>query len=88
MEARPPTLGIQVAVGPDDDAEQVAEAILQLPRQLLDVDVEAVEWPRAGEAPLGTRALELNGDVLEPTRGSSTEQRRLTDEWLRPHTGS
>jgi hypothetical protein len=32
---------------------------LQLRRELLDLDVEAVELPRAGEPPPGTRAVEL-----------------------------
>jgi hypothetical protein len=59
MQTRPATLGIHVAVGPDADAEEVAEATLQLRRELLDLDVEAVELPRAGEAPPGTRAVEL-----------------------------
>jgi hypothetical protein len=126
MEERPATLGIQVAVGPDTDAEEVADATLQLRRELLDLDVEAVDLPQAGEPPPGTRAvelaalgalavtvaqsqllgpmvaavrswlagapqrsikLELDGDVLELTGLSSKEQRRLTDEWLRRHTG-
>ena len=124
MEERPATLGIHVAVGPDADAGEVAEATLQLRRELLDLDVEAIELPRAGEPPPGTRAvelaavgallvtvaqfplltpvvaavrswlagaqqrsikLELDGDVLELSGLSSTEQRRLTDEWLRRH---
>jgi len=59
MEERPPTLGIQVAVGPGANAEEVAEATLQLRRELLDLDVEAVELPRAGQPPPGTRAVEL-----------------------------
>jgi hypothetical protein len=59
MQARPATLGIHIAVGPDADAEEIAEATLQLRRELLDLDVEAVELPRAGEAPPGTRAVEL-----------------------------
>jgi hypothetical protein len=59
MEERPATLGIQVIVGPDADAQDVAEATLQLRRELLDLDVEAVELPRAGEPPPGTRAVEL-----------------------------
>jgi hypothetical protein len=126
MEEGPATLGVQLAVGPDDDAEEVAEATLQLRRELLDLDVEAVELPSGGEPPPGTRAvelaalgalvvtaaksqllgpvvaairswlagapqrtvkLELDGDVLELTGVSSKEQRRLTDEWLRRHTG-
>lgn len=52
-------LGIHVAGGPDADAEEVAEATLQLRRELLDLDVGAVEAPRAGEPPPGTRAVEL-----------------------------
>jgi hypothetical protein len=53
MDERPAPLGIQVAGGPDDDAEQLAEATMQLRRELLDLDVEGVEVPRAGEAPAG-----------------------------------
>ncbi|HZD74257.1 MAG TPA: hypothetical protein VE776_10310 [Actinomycetota bacterium] len=121
---QPATLGIQLAVGPDNDAEEVAEATLQLRRELLDLDVEAVELARAGEPPAGTRAvelaalgallvtfaksqmltavvaavrswlgrsqqrsikLEIGGDVLELTAVSSSEQRRLAEEWLRRH---
>jgi hypothetical protein len=59
MKERPATLDIQVAVGPGDDAEEIAEATLQLRRELLDLDVDAVELPSAGEAPPGTRAVEL-----------------------------
>jgi hypothetical protein len=59
MEEQPATLGIQVAAGPDADPEEVAEATLQLRRELLDLDVDAVELPRAGQPPPGTRAVEL-----------------------------
>ncbi len=59
MEDQLTRLGIQVTGGPDADAEEVAEATLQLRRELLDLDVSAVETPRAGEAPPGTRAVEL-----------------------------
>jgi hypothetical protein len=59
MEERSATLGIQIAVGPDADAEEVADATLQLRRELLDLDVEAVELTAAGEPPPGTRAVEL-----------------------------
>ena len=41
------------------DDEEVAEATLQLRRELLDLDVGAVEVPSVGEAPPGTRAVEL-----------------------------
>jgi hypothetical protein len=61
MDERPTTLGIHVAVavGPDGDAEEIAVATLQLRREFLDLDVEAVEVPRAGEPPPGTRAVDL-----------------------------
>jgi hypothetical protein len=59
MEEQLETLGVQVAVGPDSDAEEVAEATLQLRRELLELDVDAVELPRGGEPPPGTRAVEL-----------------------------
>src|SRR6266536_329741 len=59
MEERPATLGVHVGIGPDADAEEVAEATAQLRRELLDLDVDAVELPPAGEPPPGTRAVEL-----------------------------
>ena len=104
---------------------EVARATLQLRRELLDLDVDAVEAPCAGEPPPDSRAvdvaalgalvvnfadpqllaavmaavrswlagssrrsikLQLGGDALELTGVSSTEQRRLTDEWLARHT--
>jgi hypothetical protein len=125
MEERPATLGIQVELGPDADDEEVAEATLQLRRELLDLDVDSVDLPTAGQPPPGTRGvelaalgallvsvtqsqllapvlaavrswlggspqrsikLELEGDTLELTGISSTEQRRLVDELLQRHT--
>lgn len=59
MEAGPVMLGIQLAVGPDADAEEIAEVTLSLRRELLDLDVEAVELPPGGEPPPGSRAVEL-----------------------------
>lgn len=59
MEERLQRLGVQLAVGPDENAEDVAEATLRLRRELLDLDVEAVEVPTVGEPPPGARAVEL-----------------------------
>ena len=59
MEEQPSALGVQVVVGPDDDAEEIAEATIQLRRELLDLDVDAVEVPGAGEPPPGTRAVDV-----------------------------
>ena len=59
MDEHPSALGVQVAVGPDGDAEEVAQATLQLRRELLDLDVDAVEVPGAGEPPPGSRAVDV-----------------------------
>jgi len=59
MEEHPAMLSVQVAVGPDSDAEEVTQATLQLRRELLDLDIDAVEVPRAGEAPPGSRAVDM-----------------------------
>ena len=59
MDEHPAALGVQVAVGPDCDAEEVAQATLQLRRELLDLNVDAVEVPRAGEPPPGSRAVDV-----------------------------
>lgn len=59
MEERPATLGIEVDLGPEADAEQVAQATLQLRRELLDLDVDSVELPAGGQPPPGSRGVEL-----------------------------
>ena len=59
MDEHPVVLGVQVAVGPDGDAEEVAQATLQLRRELLDLDIDAVEVPGAGEPPPGSRAVDV-----------------------------
>jgi hypothetical protein len=59
MEQRSATLGIQLAVGPDADAEEVAASTEQLRRELLDLEVEAVEVPTAGAPPPGAKGIEL-----------------------------
>jgi hypothetical protein len=59
MKDQSAALGIQVDVGPGADAEEVAEAAAQLRRELLDLDVDAVEPVRAGEPPPGTRAVDV-----------------------------
>jgi len=61
MDERPMTLDIHVAVavGPDGDAEEIAEATMQLRRELLDLDAEMAEFPQAGEPPPETRAVDV-----------------------------
>src|SRR5262249_33961182 len=59
MNENPATLGVQVAVGPDADAEEVAKATLQLRRELLDLDVDAVEALGAGKPPSGSKAMDV-----------------------------
>ena len=59
MNQQPSALGVRVIVGLDGDAEEIAEATRQLRRELLDLDVDAVEAPGAGEPPPGSRAVDV-----------------------------
>ena len=52
-------LDVQVGLGADAEAEEVAEATMQLRRELLELDVGAVDLARAGEPPPGTRAVDF-----------------------------
>jgi hypothetical protein len=59
MDEHAATLDIVLAVGPDGDAEEHAQATRQLRRELLDLDVNSVETPSAGEPPPGSRAVDV-----------------------------
>ena len=59
MDEHRAALGVQVTLGPDGDAEEVAQATLQLRRELLDLDVDAVDIPGAGVPPPGARAVDV-----------------------------
>jgi hypothetical protein len=59
MVEHPATLRVQVAVGPDGDPEEITQATLRLRRELLDLDVEAVQVPHGGEPPPGSRAVDV-----------------------------
>lgn len=59
MEDGPTTFDIHLAVGPGADVEELGEATLQLRRELLELDVEAVEIPRAAEPPPGARGVDI-----------------------------
>jgi hypothetical protein len=59
MDEHPSTLGIEVAIGPDGEAEEIAEATLQLRRELLDLDLDTVQMPGAGEPPLGSKGVDV-----------------------------
>jgi O-acetyl-ADP-ribose deacetylase (regulator of RNase III) len=59
MNGGPETLGIQVSVGADADAHELADATSHLRRELVELDVEAVEPARAGEPPPGVRAIDF-----------------------------
>jgi hypothetical protein len=59
MNEHPAVLSVQVAVRPDGDADEVARATLQLRRELLDLDVDAVEARGAGEPPPGSRGVDV-----------------------------
>ena len=59
MDEHVAVVGVQVAVGPDGDDDELAQATLQLRRELLNLDVNAVEMPRAGEGPPGSKAVDV-----------------------------
>jgi hypothetical protein len=59
MDEQTPALGVQIVAGPDDEAEEIAEATRQLRRELLELDVVAVQTPSAGEPPPGSRAIDV-----------------------------
>ena len=59
MDEHRAALGVQVAVEPDGDAEEVAQATMQLRREFRDLDVDAVEVPGAGGPPPGSRAVDV-----------------------------
>jgi len=50
-------LSLGVDAGADADAEEVAEMASQLRRELLDLDVAAVELVRTGPAPAGSKGV-------------------------------
>jgi hypothetical protein len=54
-----PRLAVRVDIWSDAEAEEVAEATLELRRELLQLDVERVKLARAGEPPPGTSAVDL-----------------------------
>jgi hypothetical protein len=59
MDDHPSTLGIQVSAGFDGDADEIAQATLLLRRELLELDVEVVAAPAAGEPPRRSRGLDI-----------------------------
>jgi hypothetical protein len=59
MDEHTATLDVKVAVGPDGDVEELAQVTWQLRRELLELDVDSVETPSAGEPPPGSRAVDI-----------------------------
>ena len=59
MAGRSSALSLQLACAPDADAEEIAESTSRLRRELLDLDVDAVDTVRAGEPPAGARAVDV-----------------------------
>jgi len=52
-------VNLQVSIGADGEAAEVAEAALQLRRELLELDVDAVKTPQAGAPLPGTKGVEV-----------------------------
>jgi hypothetical protein len=58
MPERAAKLEVQLKIDAHADAEELDQLTTSLRRQLLELDVEAVERPRAEEPPPGARAVE------------------------------
>jgi hypothetical protein len=58
MSEPPPTLELEVAPLPDGDAEELNELTAQLRRDLLQLDVAAVERPTS-DAPPGAKGIDF-----------------------------
>ena len=59
MEGQALELRIDVGVEPDADALELDEETIELRREFLELDVDAVERPAAGPPPEGARAVEV-----------------------------
>jgi hypothetical protein len=59
MDEHASTLGIQITAGRDDDADEIARATMLLRRELLDLNVDVVAAPTAGQPPPGSRGVDL-----------------------------
>ena len=119
------TLVVQLD-GADSDAEELAGLTAKLRRELLQLDVDAVEQARGEAPPEGAKAVEvlvigtllvhlgrtagkladvvravqgwirpqsqrtvklqLDGDAIEITGASSSEQERLIELWIQRHS--
>ena len=67
------TVQVKVVVDGEDDQER-NELATKLRRELLRLDVDAVERPTAGEAPAGTRAIgpaEIGALLVTFTKGAT-----------------
>jgi hypothetical protein len=59
MSQLPVALRLEIGLEPDADAAELDDAASQLRRELLELDVEAVERPPGEPPPPGTRAVEV-----------------------------
>ncbi|HEX6932891.1 MAG TPA: hypothetical protein VF162_12155 [Streptosporangiaceae bacterium] len=59
MSTDPARIGISLTSGRDADAEAVADATRQLRRELLELDVDAVDMPRMDTPPPGSRGADV-----------------------------
>jgi Effector Associated Constant Component 1 len=84
--ARQATLEIQLDVD-ESDPQELAELTARLRRELLRLDVDSVDQPVAGEAPEGTKAVDLMviGSLivnLGRSAGALTSVVRAVQGWL------
>jgi hypothetical protein len=86
MSIQQQVVGVNLSGAPGTDAEEVAEATLQLRRELLELDVDAVDVARSGEAPAGSRGVDVTAlGALVVTLGQSPVLGSIVDtvrSWL------
>jgi hypothetical protein len=83
-------IALHVDAGDDADAEEVSELTAKLRRQLLELDVASVDRPVEGEAPEGTRGIDvlaLGTLIIQLAKSSGALKSVVTtvQRWLSGH---
>jgi hypothetical protein len=88
--SEPITLAVRVEAD-GSDADELADVTAKLRREILQLDVDAVQAATAGAAPLGAKAVDIAviGTLLVQmgkTAGALTSVVRAVQGWLRPQS--
>lgn len=88
MTDQPIQLKLTLDAGPEADVEELAELTQQLRRELLDLEVEAVDVINSGDAPAGAKGDPITWGVLGLTfvsGGGLVALINLLQAWLIRH---